>query len=279
MNRIRTTLMAVVLCAGAGSAVAADQGVTRYVRFQIGELTAYGIVEGPQVRQLAGDLFGRWEKTDTLHALDEVKLLVPAPANCKVLALAGNYRSHLGAQPTHRYPEVFFKVPSALLPHGENVVIPKGTGEVHFEAELVIVIGRRARDVAEDRALAYVLGVTAGNDISARDWQKNDVQWWRAKGSDTFAPCGPMIVSGVDYDDLLLVLRQNGQVRQKARTSEMVHNVAQIVSWISRHVTLEPGDLIYTGTPGTTAAIQPGDTLEVELEGAGVLRNGVEAAK
>jgi 2-keto-4-pentenoate hydratase/2-oxohepta-3-ene-1,7-dioic acid hydratase in catechol pathway len=121
--------------------------------------------------------------------------------------------------------------------------------------------------------------VTCGNDISARDWQKNDRQWWRAKGCDTFAPCGPMVVSGIKYDDLALEMRQNGEVRQKARTSDMIHNVSQTVSWMSRHITLEPGDLIYTGTPGKTTAIHPGDKLEVDIEGIGVLQNGVEAAK
>jgi 2-keto-4-pentenoate hydratase/2-oxohepta-3-ene-1,7-dioic acid hydratase in catechol pathway len=121
--------------------------------------------------------------------------------------------------------------------------------------------------------------VTCGNDVSARDWQKGDLQWWRAKGSDTFGPCGPYIVSGLNYDDLLLTLRLNGEVKQKQRTSDLIHGVAAIVSWISRHVTLEPGDLIYTGTPGETTAMKPGDVVEVELEGVGVLRNGVEAAR
>jgi 2-keto-4-pentenoate hydratase/2-oxohepta-3-ene-1,7-dioic acid hydratase in catechol pathway len=276
MNRIPIGLAAALTCLATAWA-AADTPVRRYVRFEINEVRVYGLLEGERVRQLSGDLFGKWEKTEKTYALEEVKLLVPAPENCKVLALAGNFRSHLGTQQTHENPEVFFKVASALLPHGESIVIPKGAGHVHYEAEMVIVIGRRARKVTEEEARDYVLGVTAGNDISARTWQKNDVQWWRAKGSDTFAPCGPVIVSGVNYDDLSLVLRQNGQVRQETRTSEMVHNVARIVSWISRHVTLEPGDLIYTGTPGTTSDIQPGDVLEVELEGAGVLRNGVVA--
>ena len=122
-----------------------------------------------------------------------------------------------------------------------------------------------------------MLGVTCGNDVSARVWQKGDVQWWRAKGSDTFGPCGPYIVSGINYDDLLLELRLNGEVKQKERTSRMIHDVATQVSEISRHVTLHPGDLIFTGTPGETAAIKPGDVVEVELEGVGVLRNEVVA--
>lgn len=279
MNRIRTTLLASGLSICMASAVAADEGVTRYVRFQVDDVTAYGMLEGERVRRLDGDLFGEWRRTDATYALGDVRLLVPAPPNCKILALAGNYQSHLGTQAPHPNPEVFFKPASSLIAHGENIVIPEGAEDVHYEAEMVIVIGRRARRVAEADALDHVLGVTAGNDISARQWQRNDVQWWRAKGSDTFAPCGPVIVSGVDYDDLKLTMSQNGEIRQETRTSEMVHNVAQIVSWISRHVTLEPGDLIYTGTPGVTSAIHPGDVLEVELEGAGILRNRVVKAE
>ena len=124
-----------------------------------------------------------------------------------------------------------------------------------------------------------MFGVTCGNDVSARDWQKNDVQWWRAKGSDTFGPCGPMIVSGINYDDLLVQMRVNGQVRQSQRTSDLIHGVAEIVSFASRHVTLLPGDLIYTGTPGQTSAIQPGDVCEVEIEQIGVLKNPVTGTR
>ena len=257
---------------------AAPEDVVRYIRFRVADRVAYGIVEGDRVREISGDLFGDWAKTDTTHALADVALLVPT-APSKVLALAGNYRSHLGSAEAHTHPEVFFKVPSALLPAGESIVLPTGTDNVHYEAEMVIVIGKRAKGVAVADALAYVLGVTCGNDVSARDWQHDDVQWWRAKGSDTFGPCGPVIASGLNYDDLLLELRLNGEVKQQQRTSELVHGVAAIVSWISEHVTLEPGDLIYTGTPGTTTALKPGDVVEVELEGVGVLRNGVEAAR
>jgi 2-keto-4-pentenoate hydratase/2-oxohepta-3-ene-1,7-dioic acid hydratase in catechol pathway len=154
-------------------------------------------------------------------------------------------------------------------------VIPPGTAVVHHEGELVIVVGKRARNVPPEKALDYVLGVTCGNDVSARDWQKNDVQWWRAKGSDTFGPCGPWVASGINYDDLLLTVRVNGQVKQQQRTSDLIFGVAAIVSFISQHVTLEPGDLIFTGTPGTTTQIRPGDVVEVEIEGVGVLKNPV----
>jgi len=258
---------------------AAEGKMTRYVRFQADDTVAYGIVEGETVRQLDGDLFGQWKPTDKTHKLADVRLLVPSRPS-KVLAVAGNYKSHTAGHKWERKdPELFFKVPSCLIAAGEKIVIPKGATNVHFEAELVIVIGRRAKNVPPSKALDYVLGVTCGNDVSARDWQRNDVQWWRAKGSDTFGPCGPFIASGIDYDDLLLQLRLNGQVKQKQRTSGLVHGVAEMVSWASRHVTLEPGDLIFTGTPGKTSAIKPGDVVEVELEGVGVLKNRVVKAR
>ncbi len=260
------------------TAVAAQDsaGVTSYVRFQAGETVAYGLVEGSTVRKIDGDLFSAWKKTDTTYDLAAVTLLVPTTPS-KILAVAGNYESHLGDIPKSENPEMFFKVPSVLVPHNGEVVMPAESERVDAEAELVVVIGKRAKDVSADRALDYVLGVTCGNDVSARDWQSGDRQWWRAKGTDTFGPCGPFVVSGLNYDDLLLQLRVNGVVKQKQRTSSMVHNVGEIVSWVSKHVTLEPGDLIYTGTPGKTPALKPGDVVEVELEGVGVLRNVVKA--
>lgn len=258
--------------------LAEQKEAVKYVRFQVGKTQAYGIVEGDRVRELSGDLYRTWSKTDKTHALADVKLLVPSRPS-KVLALAGNYKSHLEGQPAPMNPEIFFKVPSCLIPTGANIVIPKGAGQVDFEGELVIVIGKRAKNVPVEKAMDYVFGVTCGNDVSARDWQKNDRSWWRAKGSDTFGPCGPYVVSGLDYGNLQLTTRVNGEVKQSQRTSDLIHNLPQIVSWISRHVTLEPGDLIFTGTPGKTAPIKPGDVIEVEIEGVGVLKNTVAGKK
>lgn len=270
-----TALLPVLLLMGATS-TAAEKKPIKYVRFQVGTAAAYGIVEGDQVRQLSGNPFTSPTPTDKTYPLSQVKLLAPTTPT-KILAAAGNYKSHLAGQAAHPVPEFFFKPPSCLLATGQPIVIPKGTKIVHPEGELVIVIGKRAKNVPVEKALDYVLGVTCGNDVSARDWQKSDIQWWRAKGSDTFGPCGPFIVSGIDYDNLRLECRVNGQVRQQARTSELVHGVAAMVSHASKFVTLLPGDLIYTGTPGTTQDIKPGDLVEVELEGVGMLRNPVKA--
>jgi 2-keto-4-pentenoate hydratase/2-oxohepta-3-ene-1,7-dioic acid hydratase in catechol pathway len=268
------------------AAIAADparQG-ERYLRFQVGEATSYGILEGDRVRALDGDLFGSFSRTERTYALDEVKVLIPTEPT-QVLALAGNYRSHLGDEeipPLFRIPQPFSKSPSSLVADGEHIVIPKDSpGPVHFEAELVVVIGKTTRKVSKEEALDHVFGVTCGNDVSERYWQNDpenkDVQWWRAKGADTFGPVGPYIATGLNPDDLLMTLRLNGEVMQQERTDHLIHDVATMVSYISRYVTLQPGDLIFTGTPGETSAIEPGDVVEVELEGVGVLRNPVAA--
>ncbi len=257
----------------------------RYLRFQKGKTVAYGLLEGERVRQLSGDLFGAWSKTDTTYALKEVKLLPPTQP-LQVLALAGNYRSHLKNEevpPKFKIPQPFFKSPSCLVGQGDAIVIPKDAKIVHYEAELVIVIGKKCSKVSKADALDYVFGVTAGNDVSERVWQNDaevkDVQWWRAKGADTFGPVGPYIVSGVDYGKLMLRLRLNGEVKQEEMTDHLIHDVPSTVSFISQYITLQPGDLIFTGTPGKTSDMKPGDVVEVELEGAGVLRNPVVAAE
>jgi 2-keto-4-pentenoate hydratase/2-oxohepta-3-ene-1,7-dioic acid hydratase in catechol pathway len=268
--------MAMVI--GLASQTLGAEAVQKYCRFKVGKVSAWGLVEGDRVRQIEGDLFGSRKATDKTFALKEVRLLVPVRPT-KVLAMAGNYKSHLGGAPAHKDPELFFKVPSCLIPSGADIVYPATCKVLHPEGELVIVIGKRAHKVPPAAAKDYVLGVTCGNDVSAREWQKGDVQWWRAKGADTFGPCGPFVAVGANYDNLLLTLRVNGQVRQQQRTSDLIHGVAAIVSYASQYVTLEPGDLIYTGTPGKTEAIQPGDVVEVELESVGILRNPVKAER
>lgn len=256
------------------AAAAVAKEPQKFVRFENEGSIHYGLLEGDTVRVIEGDLFGDWSKGEKTFPLDDVKLLVPTVPT-KVLALALNYKSHAGNLPLHPHPEAFCKLPSCLIASGANIVFPPGAKDVHYEAELVIVIGKKAKNVSEEKALDYVLGVTCGNDVSERIWQKKDVQWWRAKASDTFGPCGPVIASGIDYDNLAMSLRVNGETKLETNTSEMVHNVSQIVSWLSKHTTLEPGDLIFTGTAGTTEAIQPGDVVDVEIEGVGVLSNPV----
>ena len=276
--RVLVLAAVLVLALGNVPGLAAEKKVAKFARVEVDRKASYAIVEGDQVRLVEGDLFRSWKPTEKTFALSAVKLLPPTRPS-KVLALAGNYKSHLGSEPLPANPEVFFKVPSCIIGHAAKIEIPPGTAQVDHEGEMVIVIGKRARNVPVAKAMDCVLGVTCGNDVSARDWQKSDRQWWRAKGSDTFGPCGPFIVSGINYDDLQLTVRVNGQLRQQQRTSDLIFGVAAIVGFISRHVTLEPGDLIYTGTPGKTTPIKPGDVVEVELEGVGVLRNPVAAKR
>ena len=237
------------------------------------------------MRQLSGDLFGTWAKTETVHALKDVKLLPPTRPS-QILALAGNYRSHLQDEtipPKFQIPQPFFKSPSCLVGQGDAIVIPKDAKTVHYEAELVIVIGKKCSKVSKDKAMSYVLGITAGNDVSERIWQNDadvkDVQWWRAKGADTFGPVGPSILTGIDYGNLTIRLRLNGEVKQEEKTDHLIHDIPSTVSFISQYITLQPGDLIFTGTPGKTSEIKPGDVVEVDLEGVGVLRNPVVAEK
>ena len=235
---------------------------------------AYGVVEGQALRPIQGDIFDRFEVTSQAIPLAQVRLLPPVRPS-KILAVALNYRSHLGDTPPSANPELFLKPPSAIIGPEEEIVLPPEAGRVDYEGELVAVIGRRCRNLGEGQALEYVLGYTCGNDVSARLWQRGDLQWWRAKGCDTFAPLGPWLASGLDPANLELRTHVNGQVRQSTNTSLLIHGVARLISFASQAVTLEPGDLIFTGTPGETGPLSHGDVVEVEVEGVGVLRNWV----
>jgi 2-keto-4-pentenoate hydratase/2-oxohepta-3-ene-1,7-dioic acid hydratase in catechol pathway len=251
--------------------------VTTYIRYRSGSDVAYGVLDGATVNEISGGLFGEHKPTGVTHRLSDVKLLAPCEPG-KILAVGLNYKSHLGGRPQPAHPEIFYKPVTALQDPEEPIVIPNEATDVHYEGELVIVIGKKARNVSPGEAAAAIFGVTAGNDVSERNWQHGqgkDLQWWRAKGSDTFAPLGPAIVTGADYANLLLQTRLNGEVVQKQTTGDLIFDCPAIVSRISGWVTLLPGDLIYTGTPGSTRRLSAGDVVEVELESVGVLRNPV----
>ena len=245
--------------------------MAKYVRYQSDSAVAYGILDSAHdevtIHEIRGDLFGAHEPAGVTHPLGTVKLLYPCEPS-KILAVGRNYKSHLGDRQQPERPEMFYKPVSALQHPGGPIVIPPGAANVHFEGELVIVMGPRGT----------IFGLTCGNDVSERDWQNGphkDLQWWRAKGADTFAPLGPAIVTDLDYGNLMLETRLNGEVVQKQSTADLTFDGPAIVSWVSRWVTLVPGDVIYTGTPGNTRAMRPGDVVEVEIEGIGVLRNPV----
>jgi 2-keto-4-pentenoate hydratase/2-oxohepta-3-ene-1,7-dioic acid hydratase in catechol pathway len=276
---VKLTRRGALQALAAAPVVLAPKGraVTKYVRFRHGAKIAHGILDGETVRELRGGLFESPKETGTRHPLAAVKLLAPCQPP-KILAVGLNYRSHLGDRKPPERPEIFYKPITALQDPEEAIVIPHDATNVHYEGELVVVIGKRAKDVTPAQAREVIFGVTCGNDVSEREWQNGatkDLQWWRAKGADTFAPCGPVIVQGLEYGKLLLQTRLNGEVVQKQVTSDLIFDCAGIVSFVSRFVTLTPGDLIYTGTPGQTRKMKPGDVVEVEIEGIGVLRNRV----
>ncbi len=274
MARTRfAALVTTVVCLLVSGSLSA-QTVTKYVRFAEGSRVAYGVLEGDTVAEIAGSLFDNPTPTGRRVKLADVKLLAPV-APSKVIAVGLNYQTHLGERSSAKYPGLFAKLPTTIIGPGDAIVLPPDATNVHYEGEMVVVIGKRASHVSEADAAAYVFGVTCGNDVSERDWQKNDLQWFRAKATDTFGPLGPVIARGLNYNDLLLQTRLNGEVKQKQRTSDLIFNVPAVVSYVSRYVTLLPGDVIYTGTPGATSAMKPGDVVEVELEGVGVLRNPV----
>lgn len=269
--RVLTACIVLILSAPHAGA----QGkIAKYVRYLADGRAQYGVVEGEMVRPLRGAPWVDAAPAGAAVPLKSVRLLAPTePA--KVIAVGLNYQTHLGERPAAAYPGLFAKLPTSIIATNEDIVLPPDAQNAHYEGEMVIVIGRKATRVPRESAKDYVFGVTAGDDVSERDWQRNDLQWFRAKASDTFGPLGPMIVTGLNYDDLLLQTRLNGEVVQSQRTRDLIFNVAEIVSYVSHYVTLMPGDVIYTGTPGTTRRIVAGDVVEVEVEGVGVLRNRV----
>ncbi len=280
------TLIAVLLLLGCGAppveepmepaAVAVDdQPAGEYVRFaDASGAAAWGRVEGGEIVVLHAAPWAGGAPTGDRVARDGASLLAPADPG-KVIAIGLNYASHLGGREPAPYPGVFAKLPGSIVGPGDAIEMTEDAGNVHYEGELVLVVGKEARDVPMEQAQHYIFGVTAGNDVSERDWQSADLQWFRAKASDTYGPIGPVISRGVDYDDLELTTRLNGEVVQQQRTSDLIFDTSYIVSYLSRYVALMPGDLIFTGTPGTTQAMNEGDMVSVEVETVGVLENPV----
>ncbi len=247
---------------------------TKYVRYSVAGNVSYGILEGDIIRELRGDIFGGGQFSETARRLTDVKLLAPCTPS-KVIGIGLNYKSHVGDRPYPAEPGVFLKPPTSIIGPEEDIVFPPGATNVHYEGELVVVIGRKARKISSVDAPDHIFGVTAGNDVSERIWQGTDLQWFRAKGSDTFGPLGPAIVQGLDYRNLLVQSRLNGELRQSQSTKDLIFSVDALVSYVSEFVTLLPGDIIFTGTPGQTRAMKAGDVIEVEVEGVGVLRNRI----
>ena len=239
----------------------------------------YGIVEDGFVRPLADeDVFdGRRLAGSAKIPLAEIKLLPPATPS-KIVCVGRNYKEHAAELGNTLPPEplLFLKAPSAIIGSGEAIILPPESVQVEHEGEIGVVIGRITARLGEsDDPLTYVLGYTCVNDVTARDLQRKDVQFTRAKSFDTFCPVGPFIVTDINPADVLVTTRVNGETKQQARTSSMAFSIPNLLRYISRAMTLYPGDLIATGTPAGVSRLQHGDVVEVEVEGIGVLQNKV----
>ncbi len=272
-----TFLVGALFLACTGSLLA-QGGITKYVRYSHEGRTSYGILDGDTIRQLDGDLFSSPQTSGHTVPLSDVAILAPCEPS-KVIAVGLNYRSHLGARPAAEYPGLFAKYPTSIVGHEADIVIPPDSKNLHYEGELVIVIGKTAKNVSKENALDYVMGYTIGNDVSARDWQngpEKDMQWWRAKGADTFGPLGPVISTDIDPFDFSIQVLVNGEkTANKAHSKDMIFDIPTVIAEISKYVTLDPGDIIFSGTPGQTSQLKPGDVVEVQIPGIGVLRNPV----
>jgi 2-keto-4-pentenoate hydratase/2-oxohepta-3-ene-1,7-dioic acid hydratase in catechol pathway len=226
---------------------------------------------------LEGDPFETWMRGTEVASLAGVRFLAPCQPT-KIIAVGLNYLSHaeeVGAD-VPQEPFFFLKPPSAIIAHGGKIVYPADLSQrVDFEGELAVVVAKSGRNITTREARQYVLGYTCANDVTARDLQRTDPQWTRAKGFDTFCPLGPVIATDADPSNLMVRTRLNGELRQEASTSEMVFSVEQLISYISVVMTLEAGDVILTGTPAGVGELQPGDRIEVEIEGIGTLTNTV----
>ena len=201
----------------------------KFARYEAKGRLAYGVVEDGSVTEIEGSIYGDFSKTSTRHDLNDVKLLIPCEPT-QVLAVGLNYASHLGERKRPEVPGIFFKTLTSLLDPEGTIVLPRDAGLVEHEGELVIVIGKRAKSVSKEDALDYILGYTAGNDVSCRPWQRGDLQWWRAKGSDTFGPLGPFIDTEVDPFNTNLAVRINGETAQEGSTSDLIFDVPTIMS-------------------------------------------------
>lgn len=237
-----------------------------------------GIVNGGTIREINGGIFPGYDVTHKTHALAEVKLLPPCEPT-KIVAIGLNYKDHaveMKMSPPDE-PLMFLKPSTAVIAHEEDVIYPDYmSSHVDYEGELAIVIGKEAKWISEDSFEDYVLGYTILNDISARDLQAKDGQFTRAKGFDTFAPVGPWIETELDPASLSVKTSVNGEIKQNSNTERMIFPVPRILAFITRVMTLLPGDIVTTGTPGGIGSIQKGDTMEVEIEGIGTLRNYVK---
>lgn len=249
----------------------------RFIRFQSKDIKpSYGWVYGEKIGLIDGSPFGEYRRLEAEIDLDMVELLPPTLPS-KIICVGRNYVDHAKEHGVEvpEVPMLFLKPPSALIGHRMPIILPPQSSQVEHEAELTVVIGKRGRWISPGDAMDYVFGYTIGNDVTARDLQRRDGQWTRGKGFDTFCPVGPWIETDIDSYDLLITCRVNQDVRQMGSTRDMVFSIPQLIAFASSIMTLEPGDLLLTGTPAGVSPLNPGDVVEVSIEGIGELTNSV----
>lgn len=250
----------------------------KLVRILVGGRSVYGVLTGDFVEVLKGDPFDGIRYYGERVHVEEVKFLPPVSPS-KIIGVGLNYRDHaeeVGAE-VSKEPVIFLKPPSAVIGPDEPIILPPESQRVDYEGELALVVGKPCKNVSLNQAREHILGYCCFNDVTARDLQMRDGQWTRAKGFDTFAPIGPWIVTDIDPSDLKIETLVNGQIKQSSRTSSMVFSPFELLWFVSRIMTLMPGDVIATGTPSGIGPLKEGDVVEVRIEGIGTLRNPVKA--
>lgn len=253
----------------------------RFLRYSTGGATSLGIIEGERIAEISGDLFGQWQRTGRHHTLAAVTIEVPlVPPTFYAAGL--NYVAHVkevaeARGETPNFPpnaDIGYRAVNALTAHGTDVVIPADApDQVQYEGEIVVVIGRTAKNVSEADALSHVFGYTIGNDVSERTWQRGDRTFFRAKNTDTWKPMGPWIETELDLDAAMTVVRVNGVETIRFTTNEMLYSIATFISRTSHYCTLVPGDVLWMGTDGTSPNLKHGDVVEIDVTGIGTLRN------
>ncbi len=251
----------------------------RFIRFIHEGMERFGLIEGEQVVPLSGRPWEAISPCGQAVPLAGLPLLAPVCPS-KIVAVGRNYREHAAelGNPVPTSPIIFIKPSTAVIGPEGTIIYPPETKNLHHESELAVVIGKRAHRIAPQDVAAHIWGYTCANDVTARDLQRSDEQWTRAKGFDTFAPLGPWVETELDPGAVEVICRVNGQVRQDGHTQDMVFDVAALVAFIANAMTLLPGDVVLTGTPEGVGPLQPGDRVEVEIQGIGVLRNSVGLA-
>lgn len=248
----------------------------KIIRFQHKDQVRFGWLNEREVGLIEGDIFSEYRRLESEMPVERVKILSPV-APGKIICVARNYEEHAREHQVEipEYPMIFLKPPSAVISDGEAIRIPPQSNQVEHEAELAVIIRKTGKWIDPENVKSYILGYTIANDVSARDLQYKDGQWTRAKGFDTFCPLGPWIETELDPSDLMISCRVNGELRQMSSTKEMIFPVTQLVSYISSIMTLEPGDVVLTGTPAGVDKLEAGDRVEIVIEGIGALTNPV----